>query len=216
MKRIVGWTVVYAIAMAFVESAVVVYLRALTHGGPFVPGGADFIPPRLLRIEVVREAATLVMLLALGRVAGRNAWERRLMTWLAFAVWDLAYYAWLWVLLGWPRSLFEWDVLFLIPVPWTGPVLAPILVSLGLIVGVGALLRVLQTGQRPSPRLWKLGAVLVGGLLILASFTLDFRAALQGHPPDQYHWGLFGVGFATAAVGFLAIALPERPWPDRS
>jgi hypothetical protein len=209
MKRVVSWMVVFAIAMAFVEAAVVVYLRVLTHGGPFVQEGAAILPPHLLAIEVAREAATLVMLVAAGFLAGRDRWEGGLLFWLAFAVWDIAYYGWLWVLIGWPRSLFEWDVLFLIPVPWTGPVLAPVLVSLGLIAGVAALLRVRAKGGRPAVGPWNVAAILAGALVIFSSFTLDFRTALFGRPPDRYHWELFGAGFLIAGLGVRRAARPE-------
>ena len=85
--------------------------------------------------EVVREAATLVMLLAVGWLAGRT-WRSRLgFTLLAFGVWDIAYYLWLVPLTAWPNSLADWDILFLIPLPWWGPVLAPVMIAALMILG---------------------------------------------------------------------------------
>ncbi len=120
------WVALYAIAMAAVESAVVVYLRALHGGAEPLSVLLHEIPDRLVAIEVGREAATLVMIVAVAAIAGSNVWERFLYFALAFGLWDIFYYVWLWVFIGWPPSLFTWDVLFLIPVPWLGPVLAPV------------------------------------------------------------------------------------------
>ena len=116
--------------------------------------------------------------------------------------WDIFYYVWLWIFLGWPPSLLTWDVLFLIPVPWIGPVLAPIIVSVALIVGSLLALRVKRQGTRltlPAP-LWLLGSA--GGGLVLLSFTLDYRAVLAQMEPSAFRWWLFatGVACATAAV----------------
>ncbi|MFL5518613.1 MAG: hypothetical protein ACJ8DJ_20850, partial [Gemmatimonadales bacterium] len=120
--------------MAYVEAAVVVYLRAI-----YYPHGFAFplapMAPDTVAIEIGREAATLVMLLGVAMLAGTERRDRFLTFWVSFGVWDLFYYVWLWLLVGWPPSLLTWDVLFLIPVPWTGPVLAPVTVSILLVVG---------------------------------------------------------------------------------
>jgi hypothetical protein len=212
MRRLVAGTVLYALAMAFVESAVVVYLRALTHGGPFVDTASAVLPPSILGVEIAREASTLIMLAAVGWLAGRDRWERTALFWLAFAIWDLAYYGWLWVLIGWPPSLLAWDVLFLIPVPWTAPVLAPVLVSLGLAAGAAMVLRGLARGVRPAFRRWNCAAIIVGGVLIFSTFVVDFRTAIHGRAPDRYHWGFFALGFVLAALGGAAATVS----PDRS
>src|SRR6266576_2064338 len=119
MKRAL-WVGVYAIAMAAVESAVVVYLRALHEGAAPASVLQYQLPMRLLSIEAGREAATLVMLITVAVLASRNAWEGLLYFALAFGLWDIFYYVWLWVFIGWPPSLFTWDVLFLIPDPSCG------------------------------------------------------------------------------------------------
>src|SRR5919106_140477 len=103
LRRRVFWVCLYAVAMAAVESAVVVYLRALHPGDAPVIVLLSVIPNRLIPIELGREAATIAMLLAVGILAGRDRWERVL--------------------------------LFLIPVPWLGPVLAPVTVSVCLVGG---------------------------------------------------------------------------------
>jgi hypothetical protein len=204
MTRVVAWTVIFAIAMAFVESAVVVYLRALAHGGPFVALGSPLLPPQILGIEVAREAATLVMLAALACVASRDSWDRQIVFWLAFATWDLAYYGWLWVLIRWPPSLLSWDVLFLIPIPWAAPVLAPVLVSLSLLGGVWALLRVRAASKRPRFGARSLAGIILGGLVVFGSFVVDVRTTLHGQAPDHYHWELFTLGALIAVAAFAA------------
>ncbi|MGD2080540.1 MAG: hypothetical protein PVJ36_05370, partial [Nitrospirota bacterium] len=46
-----------------------------------------------------------------------------------FALWDIFYYVFLRVWLGWPRTMMDMDVLFLIPGPWVAPVLLPVAAS---------------------------------------------------------------------------------------
>ena len=126
---------VWAIAFALVEAMVVVYLRrlfGLQYRLTFTPG--DFHYPRAyLGYEQAREAATMVMLLGVGYLAGRTWWQR-LAYWLfAFGVWDIFYYVWLWVLLRWPSSLATRDLLFLIPGEWWAPVWQPVLASLAFV-----------------------------------------------------------------------------------
>lgn len=198
MKRAL-WVVLYAVAMAAVESAVVVYLRALYTGATPVSVLAYQLPDRLVAIEVGREVATLVMLIAVAALAARGAWERFLYLALAFGVWDLFYYIWLWVFIGWPPSLFTWDILFLIPVPWLGPVLAPVIVSICLVAGSLWLLS--RPAVRLSRRAW---ALMIGGaILVLLSFMLDYRHALARTDPARFRWELFWAGIVIAVVGVL-------------
>jgi len=125
----------FGVAFGFVEAAVVVYLRAAI-GLVAGPASAvestmplQHIPPSLLAIEVAREAATIVMLVAVALVATHRVRERWAMFLFVFALWDLGYYAGLRATVGWPSSLLEDDILFLIPVPWISDVWYPVLVS---------------------------------------------------------------------------------------
>ena len=137
---------VFAGAFGFVESAVVLYLRAATGLLPGYRGtlsnvrqssASDYkqeesiseVPESLLDIEILREAATMVMLISVALLAGIGVRERCAIFLWTFAVWDLSYYAGLWATVRWPASLKGLDVLFLIPVPWVSQVWFPILVS---------------------------------------------------------------------------------------
>src|SRR6059036_1794537 len=162
------WLVVatYAAAMAWVESAVVYYLRTMIDRiEPHQPNPLPIIGG-LGKAEMLREAATMLMLLMVGVLAGRT-WRARLgYTAIAFGVWDIFYYVFLRVLCGWPHSLFDWDILFLLPLPWWGPVLAPVSIAL-LMIAWGALVtarparsRALSAASRFSWRASGTGAAL--------------------------------------------------------
>jgi hypothetical protein len=192
--------------MAAVESAVVVYLRALHVGDPPVSVLHYVLPNRLIGIEVAREAATLVMLITVSALAGRSAWEGFLYFALAFGVWDVFYYIWLWVFIGWPPSPFTWDVLFLIPVPWLGPVLAPVIVSLCLVGGALWLLRRSDVGL--SRRAWVLAGA--GCALVLLSLMIDYRYALVRVEPPRFRWELFVPGLVIGVIGVVWDRLATR------
>src|SRR5436190_22730947 len=120
---------VFATAMAWMESATVYYLRLMFDRlEPYQP---DAMPMRGVvgPVELVRELATLVMLFTVGLLAGRTRRSRIGYMAIAFGAWDILYYVFLKVIYGWPKSLFDWDVLFLLPLPWWGPVLAPMLIA---------------------------------------------------------------------------------------
>ncbi|HET6373214.1 MAG TPA: hypothetical protein VFG76_07900 [Candidatus Polarisedimenticolia bacterium] len=204
---------VFAAAMAFVEAAVVVYLRAL-----YYPEGFSFplkgMSPEILAIELAREASTIVMLVAVSLLSGSDRWERFLHFAAAFGMWDIFYYVWLYVALGWPASLLDWDILFLIPVPWIAPVLAPVIVSASLIAGSLILLSLKRRGVtvRVSPSAWWLGVA--AGALVLASFMTDWRSVVEGRPPQPYPWALFLAG-ETLGLGALAWSVRRMRAPAR-
>jgi hypothetical protein len=207
-ERRVVWLIIFAAAMAYVESAVVVYLRSI-----YYPQGFAFplvpIPPDMLAIEMGREIATLIMLAAVGVLAGKDGWDRLLAFCVVFGVWDIFYYIWLWVFLRWPPSLLTWDILFLIPVPWIGPVLAPVLVSVVLVGGGVFLMGRRERGEPVAFSAPLQMFCLAGGVLVLASFMLDFQTVLRQEQPPPFRWGLFGAGVALAVVA-LGIATRKR------
>jgi hypothetical protein len=202
MRQRLTWLAIFVVAFAYVESAVVVYLREI-----YYPGGFSFpvelIPDWLAAVEVGREAATILILLAAGTLMGSDGWERFLYFCIAFGGWDILYYFWLLVFLGWPPSLLTLDILFLIPVPWVAPVLAPLLIALSMMGGSIYLLRLKARGAALSFPGWLWGVAVGGGLLVLLSFTLDYNAVMEGRMPDPYPWWLFGAGLASAWAAFI-------------
>jgi hypothetical protein len=187
-------------AMAWVESAVVFYLRTMIDRiDPYQPNPLPVIG-KLGPAELVREAATLVMLLTVGMLAGRN-WRSRLgYTAVAFGVWDISYYVFLRKMCGWPHSLLDWDILFLLPLPWWGPVLAPVLIAL-LMIAWGTLTCQVERARfswRSDITAW--GINMLGTGLALYVFMADtIRVANQGVDalrnvlPVRFNWPLFGI-----------------------
>lgn len=139
--------VAFGVGFGYVEAAVVHYLRLalgaqLVYDAPvrrvyldlgvirFVdPVHTMLLDPDLTRAETAREAATILMLAAVAVLAGRRLWHGVAAFFIAFTAWDLAYYLFLRVLTGWPTSLTDTDVFFLIPVPWLGPVATAVVAS---------------------------------------------------------------------------------------
>jgi hypothetical protein len=200
------WFVVFlfALAMAWVEAAVVVDLRTLINRiEPYQPNplplGSNLVS--LGQIELVRELATLVMLYTVGWLAGTTRRSRWGFTALAFGVWDIFYYVWLKVMIDWPHSLLDWDILFLLPLPWWGPVLAPVLIASLMLIG-GTLV-----ARGHTPRTWSWRISLIGATLALYTFMADAMVvAHQGVEvirsvlPASFNWLLFSVAWALLAV----------------
>jgi hypothetical protein len=201
----------YAIAMAYLESAVVVYLQRALGIDPraLYPVQQPAVAGTLAAIEAGREAATLVMLATVGWLAGRSGLERLAWTAVAFGTWDVLYYAWLWVFIGWPPSLGTWDLLFLIPVPWAGPVWAPVAVSLAL-VGFGlAAARRLRAGRHVRVGRAQVAAGLLGGLIVVVAFCWNAPLVLDGGVPTDFPWLVFAAGMAIAAWGAVTALRPR-------
>ena len=198
----------YAVAMAYLESAVVVYLRealGVPTGDVFPIDLESELSGRLGWIEVGREAATLVMIGAVGWILGRSGLERLAWAAVVFGTWDIGYYCWLWVFSGWPESLATWDLLFLIPVPWAGPVWAPMAVSAALI-GFGlALAGRYGAGMTARAGWLTIGGLVLGGLVVIVSFTLNAAVVLEPSIPTDFAWPLFALGMGIGALAAMAI-----------
>jgi hypothetical protein len=194
----------FGVTFGYLEASVVVYLRTMYEPIRFRVNpnrnAGDLFPlttreqlraaapetVRLVEIEVVREAATLMMLLGVA-FAASTSWLPAFAV--AFGTWDLFYYVFLRVLTGWPASLLTWDVLFLLPVPWSAPVLAPVIVSLSIIATGLIALRC-----SVPMRLFHWGTLTLGGLLIVLSFVCDFPNIVAGGLPHPFAWGIFAAG----------------------
>ncbi|MFQ5948641.1 MAG: hypothetical protein ACE5KX_07265 [Acidimicrobiia bacterium] len=195
---VLSFLALFALAMGYVEAGVVVYLRQLQ----WLPG-LDW----LTAIEVGREAATLVMLFALGWLAGWDVQSRLGGAIFAWGLWDLAYYAWLKVFISWPTSMGEWDLLFLIPLPWWGPVWAPLLgAALMLVVGGGLVVR---SGQGIRARVNR-AIGLAGGIGTLLALSAVLAPALRSLPggleaavrvlPVTFAWPVYIAGWGLVAA----------------
>lgn len=199
----------FGAAFGLVEAAVVVYLRAI-----YYPDGFTFpltaVSPDHLAVELFREAATIVMLVSVAVAAGGRGWERFGHFLVGFGVWDIFYYIWLFLFLRWPSSPFDFDVLFLLPVPWVAPVIAPVATALFMVwAGAVIVLRV-ETGGgfRPGLRSWLL--VGAGVALLLYSWIRDLPAGLGRTVPEPYPYPLLVAGLGLMLWGFLSAVRPER------
>jgi hypothetical protein len=212
------WTIVvaFAIAMAWVEAASVFYIRSLVDRiEPYQSNPLPFNATHgtLGYVELWREAATLVMIAALGLLAGRT-WRRRAgYAALAFGVWDIFYYVFLRVISGWPRTLFDWDVLFLLPLPWWGPVLAPVSIAV-LMISWGTLAT--QARNAAAGARWAWVPAWTGIVLALAVFMVDaWRALPDGRDavlrvvPTTFNWTLFCVALLLMASPALHQTLEQ-------
>lgn len=217
----------FAIAMGLLETIVVIYLREL-----YYPEGFSFpvkaMSPHIVSTELLRELATMVMLLAIGIIAGRNSGSRFAWFLFSFAIWDIFYYIFLKLLVNWPESMLSWDILFLIPVTWVGPVLAPVINSLTMILLSVVLIRANRTHSRNlNFREWLL--LILGSLIIIYTYIigyLDFMLQkfslnelfdsskmdslityASTYIPSHFDWYVFSLGLA---LHFTAIGLYIR------
>ncbi len=199
---IISALTLFAVAMAYLETAVVVYLREL-----YCPGGFTLtipaMPCSMIIIEMFREVATLAMLATVALVVGRRGWERFGFLIFIWGVWDIFYYVWLKAILNWPSSLFEWDILFLLPIPWLGPVIAPVLVALLMVIFGVVIIRLYADGGRFEVGYftWVSSAIATG--LILYTFMRDYRAFETNRSPSDFNYLIFFVGWALYIIAFL-------------
>lgn len=219
-------TGVFALAMGFFEAIIVIYLREL-----YYPEGFEFplklIEPRIFSFELLRELATMVMLICIGLLAGKTILQQFGFFLFAFAVWDIFYYAGLKLLIGWPDSLLTWDILFLIPITWVGPVLAPVICSISMIY-MAMLIFAGETASkqfRPASYEWLI--IISGAIIIFISFIWDYTNLLvkggylnelsslitnedfindlTSYIPKYFRWGIFLIGEAVIIVALLMI-----------
>ena len=198
--------------MGYLECAVVVYLREI-----YYPSGFAFplhlASGRIAITEILREVATILMLLSVGFIAGSNLRQRFAVFIFCFAVWDIFYYVFLKILIQWPESFFTWDILFLIPLAWTGPVIAPLIVSVTMII-LACILLFYERKEPIQHKNWLHPLLLVAGaMLVFMSFVWDFsrymldqypatdlfradtiNVAMRQYIPQSFNWWLFFLG----------------------
>jgi len=201
---------IFAIALGIFEAAVVIYIREI-----YYPEGFSFplvpMSGHLVLTEFLREVASILILISIAIIAGRNIAQRFAYFIYTFAIWDLVYYLFLWLIVDWPQSLLTWDILFLIPVSWTGPVLAPVLTSL---LMIALALVISKANYRLHHHFsihrkeWLL--LVSGALFIFISFIwdyslyimkyssdsgIDFKSYSYEYTPEKFNWLAFGIGF---------------------
>lgn len=215
IRKKISWLTLFSIAMGFMETAVVIYLRKI-----YYPQGFQFplapIEPNIALTEFLREVATIIMLLGIGILSGKTRTQRFAFFIYCFAIWDIFYYVFLKIFLNWPESLFTWDILFLIPVPWVGPVLAPCLVSLSMIVFILVVVLAEEKGVNSPIKLKEWVLLILGSITIIFSFVLDYFKhiikenttsgiwtlsshenlfnEIKNYIPTHYNWAIFWIG----------------------
>ena len=213
------WAIVvaFAIAMAWLEAASVFYIRALVDRvEPYQPNPLP-MHGALGNVELCREGATLVMIATLGLLAGRT-WRRRAgYAALAFGAWDIFYYVFLRLISGWPRTILDWDILFLLPLPWWGPVLAP--VSIALVMIVWGTLTTQSNDDDAGGARWASALAAIGIVLALGVFMTDAwlalpdgRDAILRVLPNSFNWPLFWVAWLLMSLPALqhVVMLPAK------
>jgi len=201
---------IFAITMAFVEAAVVVYMRQIYYpGDPLVIFPPNILSPHHLAIEWARETATVVMILSVAWLAEKGFIRVFAAFAYIFGLWDIFYYLWLKLIMGWPVSWAEWDILFLIPWVWLGPWIAPFAIAVLFVVWGGWVL-----GSTRSFRFTYLSALffILGASLGLAAFLQPAFSLLTQGPdavkqfvPDDFWWGLFVTGYLLMVLSLLQI-----------
>ncbi|NOU18872.1 MAG: hypothetical protein HOO91_15060 [Bacteroidales bacterium] len=231
IRKIFLWLTLFSIAMAFLETSVVVYLRKL-----YYPEGFNF-PMKMMDkdiaiVEIFRELATLIMLLGAGFIAGRSKTEKFGLFLYSFAIWDIFYYIFLKITLNWPESLFTWDILFLIPTTWVGPVIAPIIVSLVMIVFAFLISKFTNRDIKTRINLIEWILLISGSVVLIVGFVFDYvRYMLQyfsfadifsltnttklmekalGYIPTFFPWVIFTLGIVLIIGGITMFYLRNK------
>ncbi len=205
LTRKLPWVALFAVAMAYLEAATVVYLRRV-FGVTDLIRDASVLDPLIARVELGRELGTLLMLLAAGWAAGKGRQSRLGFAFFAFGLWDIFYYVWLRLFIRWPDSLLSPDILFLIPLPWWGPVLSPLLIALLCAAGGAMAVRAEERGRALRPGLPEWAAAGAGAAAVLYAFMADALAALPADAetlnrlrPSPFLWPVYLAGLALMA-----------------
>ncbi|MFQ6612665.1 MAG: hypothetical protein ACE5D2_06130 [Fidelibacterota bacterium] len=207
-KKQLLWLTIWGVAFALIEAAVVVYLRQI-----YFPEGFSFPPlptdGQLIKIELLRELATIVIMWSVAELSRIQFTEKLAVFMILFGVWDIFYYLFLKLFIGWPASLATWDVLFLIPVVWVGPVWSPVLISICLISAgvIGLFCGWNKINFQPTVFIWV--CELIAMVLVISSFIIPGIQTFQNQGPASYPWGLLiaGLVFGLSVFGYHLYSL---------
>ena len=212
LNKKIFWVAMFSVSMAFLESAVVIYLREL-----YYPEGFSFplktLSEKIIVTELFRELATLFMMISIAFIVATRKHERFSWFIFVFGIWDILYYVFLKIFLDWPETLFTWDVLFLLPSTWVGPVICPIINSLSMIIIAMMVLLPGKMGFKPSIAKWEWVLLIAGAVLVFISYTEEYYFYINSEfdiseimlystndaliefssqfVPQHFRWGLF-------------------------
>lgn len=220
---------IYAIAMGFIETLIVIYLRMLYYPNGFAFPLVPKIDTFVLNIEWIREAFTIVMLATVAILAGKTFYEKFGYFLYTFAIWDIFYYIWLKVLLDWPKSFLTWDLLFLIPIPWAGPVLAPLILSITMASLCLTIIYLQDKGKNVLLTIREWSLLAIGSIIVLYTFFYDYgKLIIQGgflpkffnlatntsfqklvgaYVPTNYNWMIFTIGETMLLSAIISLYL---------
>ena len=209
------WLTLFAVAMAYVEATVVVYFRQAHYPeNLLVIFPPKIISERYLLIELAREVATIVMMLAMALIAARSLVSVFAVFIYVFGLWDIFYYFWLKVTIGWPVSWSEWDILFLIPWAWLGPWLTAVAIAFLFVIWGGM---VLARGSTYHFTAWAAINFFGGALLAIAAFLQPAVPYLPGglasfaeFHPNGFWWPPYLAGYSLMAIGLFQILRTSR------
>jgi len=213
--------VVFGIAFANIEATVVVYLREIFHPDgfhfPMIVLGEGPHWKRFLLTEITREAATMVLILTTCWLAGRNRHQRFAYFLVIFAIWDIFYYVWLKVLINWPASIMDWDILFLIPVTWASPVLYPVLISIAWLVFAAVILYHDLCGRPLKTTASDWLAFGASAVIIVVSFCIVGVHITEQDFESHFYRSLFAAGLVLGVATFVKCCLnSDQKVPETS
>jgi len=201
-KKFLFWIFLFSTAFGFIEATVVIYLRQI-----YYPEGFSFpikiISDKTIFIEYLREFATLILIFSASCVAGKTKMEKFAYFMYIFGIWDIFFYIFLNFFLNWPSSILEYDLLFLIPVAWVGPVLAPVIISV-LLISAGIIIIYFENNNYKiyqTKLLWLLE--ISGGFIVFISFILSAGDVINRLYPAHFYWWLFCSGVIIAILPFI-------------
>lgn len=165
------------------------------------------MPVSILLTEAGREVATIVVLFVFSHLVERTRIRRFFLFLYCFGIWDIFYYLWLKVFLNWPATLLDWDVLFLIPLPWVGPILSPLIISLLFIAAAVTVTHLEARGCSVAFRRFDWLVGLAAAMIVVGSYLWETGTVLHHGIPQGYPWWLWCIGVALGLAVFLARVL---------
>jgi hypothetical protein len=223
------WVTLLTIGLAYIESAVVVYLREL-----LFPHGFTFPMPVInhivIKTEIWRELATLLILTSIGAIVGKHFLEKFAWFIYSFAVWDIFYYVFLKLLIDWPESFMTWDILFLIPVTWAGPVITPLIVTVLMII-LSFVIFYYESKNKAFITWSDWSILLIGSILLIIAFCWDYTSFIfkehtwqqlnalsneeltiisASYVPQSFNWWMFLIAVAVLSTGITCVFIRSK------